>query len=286
MKYSKVEICSAATAATPVELATAWSRISNHWEVMADSSAGIESLRQLIISIAVKGQLTSASQIRDSEHVQLLDNSTKLDESKLWLSSTLPVDVPKGWLRAPMGLLGQWGSGGTPTSTRKEYYTNGTIPWAVIGDLNEGELLSTEKSITTKALAESSATMIPKGSVLIAMYGASIGKTAITAIECCSNQAIAHCIPGPHILAEYLLLLAKSLKYELIDSGQGAAQPNISQTVLKHLLVDVPPIRLQHEIFGKVDKLMALCDELELSLIRRTEIESAFSRASSQLLAV
>jgi type I restriction enzyme S subunit len=271
------------TATTAEELSTAWSRISSNWDDIVDSPESIDKLRQLIISFAVKGLLTRRSEIAESEHVKPFDNSTNLDESKLWLPSSALSVVPRGWLRTPMGTLGKWGSGGTPTSTRKEYYTNGTIPWAVIGDLNEGALLNTEKSITEKAMVESSATLIPKGSVLIAMYGASIGKTAVTAIECTSNQAIAHCSPGPHISAEYLLMLAKSLKSELIKSGQGAAQPNISQTVIKHLLVDVPPLRLQNETVAKVDELMTLCNEIEAYLNIRSEIESAYARASSQL---
>ena len=274
------------TATTPEELSTAWSRISNNWDAIGDSPESINKLRQLLISLAVKGLLTSGSEFSDSEQVEPFESSTKLDESKLWLSRSALADVPRGWLRTPMGTLGKWGSGGTPTSTRKEFYENGTVPWAVIGDLNEGELLSTEKSITAKGLAESSATTIPIGSVLIAMYGASIGKTAITGIECTSNQAIAHCIPGVQITGEYLLLLAKSLKSELINSGQGAAQPNISQTVIKHLLVDVPPIKLQLEILAKVDELMALSHELEESLNLQIEIESAFAHASSRLLTI
>ena len=274
------------TATTSEELSAAWSRISINWETVVDSPESIGKLRQLIVSFAVKGLLTLQGEIPDSEHVEPFESSTKLDESKLWLSSSVLAEIPRGWRRTPMGTLGKWGSGGTPTSTRKEFYTNGTIAWAVIGDLNEGELWVTEKSITDKALVESSATMIPKGSVLIAMYGASIGKTAITAIECTSNQAIAHCSPGPQISGEYLLLLAKSLKSELIDSGQGAAQPNISQTVIKHLLVDVPPLRIQREIVEKVEELMTHCDALDTNLNLRTEIESAFAGASSQLLIV
>jgi type I restriction enzyme S subunit len=72
----------------------------------------------------------------------------------------------------------------------------------------------------------------------------------------------------------------------LINSGQGAAQPNISQTVLKHLIVDLPPLSLQNEIVAKVDELMLLCDTLEVSMNSKTAIESAFANASSQLLVV
>jgi type I restriction enzyme S subunit len=176
--------------------------------------------------------------------------------------------------------LGSWGSGGTPTATRKEFYTNGTIPWAVIGDLNNATLVETSSKITEKALNVSSTKLIPVGAILIAMYGASIGKAAITGIECCTNQAIAHCIPDQSIIStDYFMIVAKSLKQHLIDVGRGAAQPNISQTVLKHLLIDIPQPHLQDVIVRKVDEHMALCDQLEDQLKIRNMIAERYSRA-------
>ena len=204
----------------------------------------------------------------------------KLDDSKLWYLPTLRKEKKHGWSRIPLAKIGSWGSGGTPTSSHKEYYQNGTLPWAVIGDLNNDIMMTTETKITNKALLESSSKLIPKGSILIAMYGASIGKTAITGIECCTNQAIAHCIVDTNFVSkEYFFIVARSLKRHLIQEGKGAAQPNISQSVLKHLIIDLPSISEQDLIVDTVSALMRLCDELDLALRRSELIVEKFSRS-------
>jgi type I restriction enzyme S subunit len=197
----------------------------------------------------------------------------KLNEDKLWKLNTALPEPAQGWSRVPMARLGQWGSGGTPTASRKEYYLNGTIPWAVIGDLNNSVMLTTESLITKKALESSSTKMIPIGAVLVAMYGASIGKSAISGIECCTNQAIAHCVVDEDVItSEYMFLVVKSLKDHLIEMGKGAAQPNISQSVLKHLVIDIPPLSVQKRVIERTDDLLDLCSQLELSLIKRDEL--------------
>ena len=112
------------------------------------------------------------------------------------------------------------------------------------------------------------------------MYGASIGKTAITGIECCTNQAIAHCIVDTNFVSkEYFFIVARSLKRHLIQEGKGAAQPNISQSVLKHLIIDLPSISEQDLIVDTVSALMRLCDELDLALRRSELIVEKFSRS-------
>ena len=83
-----------------------------------------------------------------------------------------------------------WGSGGTPKATESQYYDNGDIPWLIIGDLNDGVVTESQSKITELGLKNSSAKIIPAGTLLVAMYG-SIGKLGITGIECCTNQAIA-----------------------------------------------------------------------------------------------
>ena len=143
---------------------------------------------------------------------------------------------------------------------------------------------ASKSSVTELAVAESSAKMIPVGSVLIAMYGASIGKTGITGVECCTNQAIAHCIPDPDLMtSDFLVLLLQSLKSMFIDLGRGAAQPNISQTIIKAFEVSVPCITDQAVIVSTFDSMMAMCDELETQLQHRGDLSSRLAISSTRL---
>jgi type I restriction enzyme S subunit len=111
------------------------------------------------------------------------------------------------------------------------------------------------------------------------MYG-SIGKTAITGVECCTNQAIAHCIVDTNLVSrDYFFIVAKSLKRHLVREGRGAAQSNISQAVLKHLIIDLPPLSEQELITKRVIALMKLCDELDYSLRQSENLAEKFSRS-------
>ena len=161
-----------------------------------------------------------------------------------------------------MACLGDWGSGGTPKKGNPQFY-DGDIPWLKIGDLNDDLVLRAETRITSLGLENSSARMVPEGAVFLAMYG-SIGKSGIAGIECCTNQAIANCIPDARVLASsFLFRLILALRADLLGQGKGGAQQNISQTVIKHLEVAVPPLAEQHRIVARVDELMALLDRLE-----------------------
>lgn len=276
----KSAIDAISTATTPDELNTAWKRISDNWLTIADTPESISSLRSLILDLAGRGSLDSSEADADGVPINVELEKLKLNEDKLWKLSTALPEPAQGWNRVPMARLGQWGSGGTPTASRKEYYLNGTIPWAVIGDLNNAVMLTTESLITKKALESSSTKMIPIGAVLVAMYGASIGKSAISGIECCTNQAIAHCVVDEDVItSEYMFLVVKSLKDHLIEMGKGAAQPNISQSVLKHLVIDIPPLSVQKRVIERTDELLDLCNQLELSLIARNELARKISGA-------
>jgi type I restriction enzyme S subunit len=269
----KSAIDAISTATTPEELDVAWKRISENWLTIADTPESIAALRSLILDLAVRGSLDSSGVSAHQVPINVDLEKLKLDKDKLWKLSTALPEPAQGWSRVPMARLGQWGSGGTPTASRKEYYSNGTIPWAVIGDLNSDVMLTTESLITKKALESSSTKMIPIGAVLVAMYGASIGKSAISGIECCTNQAIAHCVVDEDVITpQYMFLVIKSLKNHLIEMGKGAAQPNISQSVLKHLVIDIPPLSVQKRVIDRTDELLDLCNQLELSLIKRNHL--------------
>ena len=268
------------TAQSTDELQLAWERIQNNWDVIVGNPEAIDLMKTLILDLAVRGDLVTVSNSKATEILKWENSELKLDDSKLWSLPTLHKEKKVGWNRIPLAKLGSWGSGGTPTSSRRDYYQNGTIPWAVIGDMNNEVMTNTEAKITEKALLESSSKLVPVGAILIAMYGASIGKTAITGIECCTNQAIAHCIVDTKIVSkEYFFIVAKSLKRHLIQEGKGAAQPNISQSVLKHLVIDLPPLDEQEKIVERVEALMELCDRLNLSLQESEVLAEKFSRS-------
>jgi restriction endonuclease S subunit len=157
------------------------------------------------------------------------------------------------WVETTLGEIANWGSGGTPKADNPDFY-DGEIPWCVIGDLTESEVWETEKRITNLGISNSSAKVIDPGSVLLAMYGASIGRTGISAIPMATNQAIAFARCHPNLaLPKYLLAYLQTQKSKFVEMGQGAAQPNISQTIIKSWPIDLPPIPYQNHLVSTMD---------------------------------
>lgn len=192
----------------------------------------------------------------------------KVQSSKFKVQSEESVGegLPVGWETCELSQLGKWGSGGTPNRGNINFYENGTIPWLVIGDLNDGLVLNSREFITEAALLNSSAKLIPINSLLIAMYG-SIGKLGLTGVECATNQAIAFCIPDiTKITLKYLFYALMNEKPSLIMQGKGGAQQNISQTVLKEYPIPLAPLPEQKVIADKLDALLAQVDSLKARL--------------------
>ena len=177
------------------------------------------------------------------------------------------ADLPHGWAVARLGNLGDWGSGGTPSKSNKAYYESGTIPWLVIGDLNESVVYRSNLCITEEGLKNSSAKLLPTGTLLVAMYG-SIGKTAITGVQCATNQAIAYCQPHEGINLNYLHRIMQWLKPNLIVQGKGGTQQNISQGILKNISVPLAPSNEQRRIADKLDRVLARVDAANEHLSR------------------
>ena len=122
-------------------------------------------------------------------------------------------ELPRGWVETTLAEIGKWGSGGTPKKGHPGYY-GGPIPWAVIGDLNDSLVSTTQNSITALGLKESSAKLVEPGSLLIAMYG-SIGKLGIAGMEMATNQAIAFCRPNRLMETKYLFWYLFSQRHAL-----------------------------------------------------------------------
>lgn len=203
------------------------------FELLATAPGGVPRIRELILCLATTGQL--------------LANEAD----------------PSHWHPLTLDQVGEWGSGGTPLKSHPEYYDGGTIPWLVIGDLNDGVVTSAATCISDIGLRNSSAKVVEPGTVLIAMYG-SIGKLGIAGFRCATNQAIAFCRPSANVVTgHYLFLFLRSIRASLLQRGQGLAQQNISQKILRSVEISVPPLAEQARIVARVDELMRLCDALE-----------------------
>ena len=170
----------------------------------------------------------------------------------------------------------KWGSGGTPKATERQYYDGGTIPWLIIGDLNDGIVTSSASKITKLGLQNSSAKIIPSGTLLVAMYG-SIGKLGITGIECCTNQAIAFAKELRGVTTKYMFYYMALMKSELISMGKGGTQKNISQTVLNSLDVIVPPLPEQERIVARIEELFSELDA-GVEMLKKTKAQLAVYR--------
>ena len=175
------------------------------------------------------------------------------------IDEEIPFEIPQSWGWARMGAIGDWGSGSTPSRGNPSYY-GGHIPWLKTGELNDGIVYNTEEKITEKALKECSLRLNSIGDVLIAMYGATIGKVAIAGTPMTTNQACCGCTPI-FINNEYLFYFLLASKADFIKKGEGGAQPNISREKLVSHLMPIAPlneqgkiIRVLKHIFPNIDK--------------------------------
>lgn len=168
--------------------------------------------------------------------------------------------LPKGWCCTSLEKIASWGSGGTPSRNIEKYF-QGTIPWVKTGELESKYIRKTEEHISEEALKNSSAKIFPKGSVGIAMYGATIGKLSIWGIDASTNQACAVGIPTEAINNEFLYYYLLSERQNLIKAGKGGAQPNLSQGIIKEWSINLPPLPEQHRIVAKIEELFSELDK-------------------------
>jgi type I restriction enzyme S subunit len=163
--------------------------------------------------------------------------------------------IPAHWdLRKISRSFSLIGSGTTPESGNPLYHENGTIPWVNTGDLNDGVLSSVNKKITEQAFDKYSLRIYPKGSLVIAMYGATIGKVSILNLEACTNQACCVLGDSPVFSIDFVYYFFLANKQHIISLGYGGGQPNISQELLKGLIVPAPNKEEQHLVVSYLKK--------------------------------
>lgn len=165
----------------------------------------------------------------------------------------------RGWEWCRMRSIGDWGAGATPAKGNSSYY-GGNILWLRTGELNNGIVLDTEIKITKKALQECSLRLNKIGDILIAMYGATIGKVAIAGKEMTTNQACCACTPIG-IFNDFLFYFLMGSQSDFIKKGEGGAQPNISREKLIAHLMPIPPLSEQYRIVKHIKDVLPLIEE-------------------------
>ncbi len=173
-------------------------------------------------------------------------------------------NIPTGWCITDLKSVGNWQSGATPSKLNPDYYGKG-YPWLNTGDLNDGEIISIPKEVTELALKETSVKLNPTGSVLVAMYGATIGKLGILTFPATTNQACCACSVC-HIFNKFLFYFLRRQRQHFITLGGGGAQPNISKEKIEHTIIFLPSLNEQKRIVAKIEELYSILDEIEASL--------------------
>ena len=167
---------------------------------------------------------------------------------------------PTGWRRVKLGEVCLTSSGGTPSRGNREYY-RGSIPWIKSGELKDCTVTSTEETITERGLDSSSANIVPNGTLLIAMYGATVGRLGITGMKSATNQAVCAIFPNGDADKNFLFFYLFYIRKELIETSFGGAQPNISQSVIRNLQLPLPSLPEQKRIAVILKEQMAAVEK-------------------------
>ena len=226
-----------------------------------------DKLKQSVLQYAMEGKLVKQNPSDEpaSELIKKIENEKAelVKEGKIKKSKKLPAitddekpfDIPDSWEWVRLGNIGDWGAGATPSRQHPEYY-GGDVLWLKTGDLNDGVIQDTSEKITEAGVDNSSVKVNQPGNILIAMYGATIGKLGIVGKTLVTNQACCGCTPFKGIYNLYLFYYLLSARNRLIELGSGGAQPNISKTKIENFIFPLPPLEEQKRIVTKIEKIM------------------------------
>ena len=254
-----------------------------------------KALRQKILDLAIHGKLVPQDpndepasvlleRIRDEKERLIKEGKIKRPKKSKATSDkphyeNVPFEVPSSWVWTTLGEIGNWQSGATPSRLRKDYY-GGNIPWLKTGDLNDGYISDIPEYITETALKETSVKLNPKDSVLIAMYGATIGKVGILSFPATTNQACCACTDYL-VKKMYLFYFLLANREKFIAMGGGGAQPNISKEKIVSTLIPLPPKQEQSRIVEGIEHWLSLVDCIEKN---KDNLQRTIKEAKSKVL--
>ena len=200
---------------------------------------------------------------------------------------TAPVEKPENvarvvpnapWPVVKLGDVAKTSSGGTPKRTAPSYYGGG-IPWVKSGELGDSTVYETSETISEAGLKNSSAKIFPKGTLCVALYGATVGKLGILGMDAATNQAVCGIFLPPHIDTRFVYRFLEHKRRDLIDMAKGGAQPNISQDIIRNLEIPLPPLPDQRRIVAEIEQQFTRLDA-GVAALRRTQANLKRYRAA------
>lgn len=238
---------------------------------------GIKKLRELILELAVRGKLVPQDP-NDEPASELLkriaaEKAELVKQGKIKKQKPLPeiseeekpFELPQGWEWVTLATVGEIVGGGTPKSDNPQFWAKNGIKWITPADLYglKGKYITSgARDISPAGLSNSSARLMPKGSVLFSSR-APIGYVAIADAELSTNQGFKSCVPYIKESAEYIyyFLLASAKKIDAEASGTTFKE--VSGAIVSKILLPLPPLSEQLKIVSRANELMSLCDQLE-----------------------
>jgi type I restriction enzyme S subunit len=176
----------------------------------------------------------------------------------LAVAKTIKNNVEMSWEKLKISDFTSVITGGTPSTTKTEYWENGHIPWLNSGALNQEIITESENFITQAGLENSSTRMMPKDTILIALTGTTTGVVGYLSFEACANQSVTGILPSNKHHPKFLYYYLKSIREQILEASYGGAQKHISQAFVKELLIPLPPLATQKRIADILDTADAL----------------------------
>ncbi|KGA23379.1 restriction endonuclease [Pectobacterium brasiliense] len=259
------------------ELAENWARISQHFDTLFTTEASIDALKQTILQLAVMGKLVPqdandepASELLkriEQEKIQLVKEG-KIKKHPPVEPLGEPTSLPHSWLNIVVQDFADIRLGSTPDRSERKYW-NGDVPWVSSGEVANEVILDTKEKITSEGFKNSSTSMIPTGSLLMAIIGQgkTRGQTAVLGIDACTNQNVAAFVFNQALVEpEYVWIWAKSKYLSHRGDGHGGAQPALNGKKVRSFIFPLAPIKEQQRIVSEVKRLNDICDALKSRL--------------------
>ncbi len=275
---------------TPEALADNWQRIATHFDLLLDRPEAVDALEQTILQLAVRGLLVPQGPTDEPASVLLQKIRTEKDhliaQRKIKRDKPLPpitdeekpFALPQGWEWVTIDALANVGTGTTPSRDNAAFFDGGVIPWVTSGETGQPFIRQTEQHVTDAALTQTSLTIYPVGTLVVAMYGQ--GKTRGQISELCipatTNQACAAIVLVEPSMAhkDYVKLVFEKSYEEIRELSAGGAQPNLNVGKVKATLIPLPPLGEQARIVARANELRKICTVLRQRMVASYALQS------------